>query len=44
MNDDAMSLVGITQQDFEVIANIYFVAVVLCVCVCVCERVVGGKE
>jgi hypothetical protein len=42
MNEDDMSLVGIAEQDFEVIANIYFVAV-LCVCVCVCKRVVGGK-
>jgi hypothetical protein len=41
MNEGAMSLVGIAEQDFEVIANIYFVAVL---CVCVCKRVVGGKE
>jgi hypothetical protein len=32
MNDDAMSLVGITEQDFEVIANIYFTVIVMCVC------------
>ena len=42
MNEDSMSLVGIAEQEFEVTANIYFIAVVVVVLVlvvvvvCVC--------
>jgi len=42
MIEDATS--HITEQDFKVIASIYFVAVVLCVCVCVRGCWVGKRE
>jgi hypothetical protein len=39
MNEDAMSLVSVAEQDFEEVENIYFIIVVS-----VCKRVVGGEE
>jgi len=40
MRENVVSLVGISEQDFKVIANIYFFYYF----VCVCKRVLGRKE